>query len=97
MTEDELEAHLNQWARDFEDRLKRQGLPVLKGHETTGSVKKADGRESEWVRRDRSGSMNPTCHPNHPAVILDGVAMDYCQQCYDEATEVLDDQKVLDK
>ena len=38
-----------------------------------------------------------TCHPNRPAVILDGVVMDYCQQCYDEATEVLDEQKVLDR
>ena len=30
--------------------------------------------------------------PNRSAVTLDGVVMDYCQQCYDEATEILEER-----
>ena len=37
-------------------------------------------------------SVAPTCHPNRPAVALDGVVMDCCQQCYDEATEILEER-----
>ena len=40
----------------------------------------------------RSPTDTPACHPNRPAVTLDGGVMDYCQQCCGEATEILEER-----